>query len=241
MRIRRVLVPGAGAGGPRIRLSPDESHHLLRVLRLGSGDSVAVFDGEGREWDAAISSVDGGVATVDLGVERSDRTDPGLRVILYQGAVRPERMEWVVQKATEIGVAAIHPVTSRRAEAGKRAVSRLDRWRKIAAEACKQCGRRVVPALGDPVDLPPEPTLGTTTLLLHPGADSVPLRTLLVGQAPEEVWVAVGPEGGFDPDEVSVLNARGWVAAHLGPRTLRAETAGLVAAGLVLHSWGDLG
>jgi 16S rRNA (uracil1498-N3)-methyltransferase len=241
MRVRRVHHPGAAAGGTSLRLSPEESRHLLRVLRLGPGDAVSVFDGEGREWDSVISAVEGSSAILERREERIDPVDPDLRVTLFQGACRPEKMDWVVQKGTEIGLASVVPVVSRRAEAGRRAVGRKARWRKIATEACKQSGRRTIPSVGDPVELPPAPSSGTVALLLHPGADSRPLGNVVVGPAPDEVWLAVGPEGGFDPSEVTELQGHGWSRIEIGPRVLRSETAGLVAAAVLLHAWGDLG
>jgi len=173
--------------------------------------------------------------------ERAEPVESPLELRLFQGLCRAERMDWLVQKATEIGVSAIHPVRTARSERPRAPGKRLERWRRIAVEAAKQCGRRRLPEIAPRDDLPTPAQGESRPLLLDPGSGSRALGTLLSELSPAPVWLAVGPEGGFTDDETARWSAAGWLRAGIGPRTLRAETAGLVAAALILHAWGDLG
>lgn len=237
-RLWRAYAPTIPGTGALVELSQEESHHLARVLRLRAGDDLAVFDGQGREFLATLAST-GRRVSVKVGEPVRGRTDPRLAVTLWQGLCRPERMDWVVQKATEIGAAAVVPFRAGRSETGGAAKPRLERWRRIALEAAKQSGRRVVPRLGDVVSLPPSPPEGVEALFLHPGSEPIALR--LAGPRPGALWVAAGPEGGFTDSEARQLAGAGWTACSLGPRTLRAETAGPIALALALFAWDDLG
>lgn len=237
-RLWRAHAPLIGGPGSLLELGEEESHHVQRVLRLREGERLAVFDGKGREFSATIVSV-GRRVTVRVGGLLEGRPDPSLSITLWQGLCRPERMDWLVQKATEVGVASVVPFHAGRSEAVRGRRVRLERWRRIALEAAKQSGRRVIPTVEDVVELPAGPAAGVEALLLEPGSE--PIGRHLAGERPAEVWIAVGPEGGFAPAEVRALVASGWKPCSLGPRTLRAETAGPIAVALVLFRWGDLG
>jgi len=239
-RARRVHHEPVSGPGCIVRLTPEEAHHVAHVLRLRSGEAVSVFDGRGGEWEATVLGSGRDGVEILVGEPRADRVDPRLSVTLYQGLCRAERMDWAIQKATEIGVASIQPVLTRRTEERPPSADRLERWRKIAREASKQSGRRFVPWVGEPRQPPcavPEGTLGT---LLVP-SPSVPAFASATVPAPDAVWLLVGPEGGLEPGEIEALERGGWRPSHLGPRTLRSETAGIVACALVLHAWDDLG
>lgn len=221
-------------------LEVDEAHHIRRVLRLRAGDALQVFDGRGREWEATLTECDNRRVAARLGQELSDRVEPDLPVLLFQGMCRPERMEWVIQKATECGVAGIRLVSAELGAGVRVTGARLGRWRRVALEAAKQSGRRRVPEV-TPVDSMPVPEAGALALLLDPEDGGLPLAGALAAPRPQAVWVGVGPEKGFTPDEVRDAVAAGWRRTSLGPRTLRTETAGVVAAAILLHHWGDLG
>jgi len=225
--------------GARVRLDPAESHHVWRVLRRRPGDRLDVFDGVGHEWAGVIEGGGPRALVVELRSELTDAVEAPLAIVLFQAACRPERMDWVVQKATELGVDEVRPLGALAPRRGGGA-GRLGRLQRIAVESAKQCGRRRLPRI-DPVDELPEPPSTVLALLLDERKDAIPLGDLLAGPAPEAVWLAVGPESGFAQDEVARGCARGWRRAGLGPRTLRTETAGLVAAAIVLHHWGDVG
>jgi len=237
--IRRAFLAATPAPGDRVDLDPDESHHVARVLRLKAGDALAVFDGKGGEWEATIEVPSRDRVTVVVGAVRAGDVEPRLRVVVFQALTRPEKIEWVLQKGTEIGVSDFRLVASHRGEAPSPSPARLSRYERIVMEACKQCGRRVLPALAlSALEIPGD---GVVAIILADAAGVASLGAVLAGPKVREVWLAVGPEGGFSEDEIEAATSRGWRRASLGPRVLRTETAGAVAAAIVLHTWGDLG
>ncbi len=237
----RVFTPGMDpARGVTLRLSADESHHIRRVLRLQPGERVAVFDGEDQEWEAVLLAGEGAQVSVRLESPIEDPIEAPCRVTLFQSVCPNERLDWAIQKAAEVGIYGIHLVRTERADRRKIDSRRLARWQRIAVEACKQSGRRRVPAIAVDDGLP-APAPGIPAILLHPGGEARPLADVLAGPAAGEVWLAVGPQSGFSEVEVEAAVSAGWRPAALGPRQLRAETAGLVAGAIVLHSWADLG
>ena len=237
--MRRAFVARTPAPGDRVALDADESHHVARVLRLKAHDALAVFDGQGGEWSATIETATRDAVTVVVGAPRAGLVEPSLKVVLFQALARPEKLEWVLQKGTEVGVSAFHLVPTDRVEVPSPSPARLQRYARIVMEACKQSGRRRLPQLDlDSLGRPPD-TVVAVALAQAAGAE--PLGALLDGPAPAEVWLAVGPEGGFSDDERNALQALGWRLGSLGPRVLRTETAGVVAAAIVLNAWGDLG
>jgi len=242
-RLWRVYHPGLPAEpGASFDLEVDEARHVHRVLRLETGEPLAVFDGEGTEWRAVVVTSDRDRVAVELEAPITGPVEPSLVVGLYQGLCKPERMEWVIEKATEVGVAAVYPWKSRRAKAHAITPERLARWRRIAAAACKQCGRRRLPRIEVCEELPRQLPPATLGLVLDPGSAAAPLAEVCRRQpAPRQVWLAVGPESGLEAEEITARPGAGWIRTGLGPRVLRADTAGVVAASIVLHRWADLG
>lgn len=240
-RVLRVYCPDVRGPEMRLTLDEEESHHVTRVLRLALGDALSVFDGAGREWECVVEDPQRSATVIRVGSERSNPVEAGLDVDLFQGLCRPERVEWCIQKATEVGVASIRPCRMIRSEGPEPSHDRLARWRRVAREACKQCGRRRIPGVADPGDLPTTVPPGVLGLALHTGEDVEPIGRWLAAPRPEAVWLLAGPEGGLAEPEAAALVAGGWRLAGLGPRTLRAETAGVVAAAVILHRWDDLG
>ena len=238
-KCRRTFLTATPVPGDRVDLDPEESHHVARVLRLKAGDALHVFDGDGGEWAATIHEVSRDRVTVVVGSEHREDVESELCVVVWQALVRPEKIEWVLQKGTEIGVAGFRLIGSERAEAPPPSPARLARYGRIVMEACKQSGRRRLPTLAlSSIASAPD---GIVAIVLAHAAGVPSLGTVLAGAAAPEVWIAVGPEGGFSDAELEALTARGWRPASLGPRVLRTETAGAVAAAIVLHTWGDLG
>jgi len=224
-----------------VELSRDEAHHVRRVLRLRVGDKLALFDGRGREWSVGILSIDGDAIVVRVGDEIDRVVESPLEIEIHQGLGRSEHMEWAIQKATELGVVAIRLWASERSERRKPAAARLRRWERIAVEACKQCGRRRVPAIGWEETLPSTDDPGSLALVLDPSERALPLGKRLVGPAPRRIRLAAGPESGLTPAEIDSAAALGWLPTALGPRVLRTETAAVIAAALCQYRWGDLG
>lgn len=243
MRLNRVYVDAALSPGARIELPAAAGLHLAKVLRVRSGDELVLFSGDGREFCASVESVRGTRVAVALGEARSvDRESP-IAVTLVQCIARADRMDLIVQKATELGVACIVPVQSRRGvvrlEAAQ-ADSKAAHWRAIAAAACEQCGRNRLPAVGAPrrlIDYLGDLPAAGVRLLLAPDAPPAPAAH----QVGREVTVAVGPEGGFDDDEREAFGLAGFRAMSLGPRVLRTETAAIAAVAWLQTRYGDLG
>lgn len=240
-RAWRAYHPGLVAErGVTIELSADEAHHIRRVLRLAVGEILSVFDGAGVEWACVVERSAAQGVSVRLVSPVHEPVEPILSVRLFHALCRPEATDSVVRKATEVGVASIHLVPAERSEAGRPSPARLERWSRIAVAACKQCGRRVVPPVAL-VDRLPAVDPGVRGLLLDPDPSRPTIGSSLAVGEPCPVALAVGPEGGFAADEVARAIDGGWCAVTLGPRTLRTETAAVVAVAIVLHAWGDLG
>ena len=241
------MPPGA-IEGVEVALPPELARRLATVLRLKRGDRVVLADGRGRDCEAEITALTArsGAATVVL--ERPSPPEPGVELVLYQSLVRPQRFELVLEKGTELGVARFVPLASGRAQVKAEGGSqRAERWRRIVTEAAEQCGRGRVPAVDPPLAFP-EAVRTAPGLLLLPweeesASGGLGLRSYLRSVKPEPTIVSVfiGPEGGFSAEEAALARDAGCVAISLGPRILRSETAGIVAAALVMHELGELG
>lgn len=216
--------------------------HHLRVARVVPGEQVEVFDGRGRAWAAWLEAVDETGAVLRLGEER--RGAAGRSVVLIQGLPKGEKLEWVLQKSTELGVSAIWPVLTARSVARPKPeaiAARHVRWQRIVEEAARQSGRTEVPevtALRSLEDAVRALTAGVRLLVLDEEE-----RSQRLGHAAEDGAVAlvVGPEGGLTREEVEALRAAGGVPVSLGPLVLRTETAGLAALAVLRHLDGILG
>jgi 16S rRNA (uracil1498-N3)-methyltransferase len=241
VRLNRVYVDAALGEGLRLELPPAAGVHLAKVLRVRSGDELVVFRGDGFEYMASVESVRGNRVAVAIGEARAlDRESP-LAVTLVQCMARADRMDVIVQKATELGVARIIPVQSRRGVVrldAAQAESKAAHWRAIVVNACEQCGRNRLPAVEAPrrlLDylgaLPP----GGARLLLEPGAEARPAAPIR-----DEVTVAIGPEGGIDEEEIEAFRLAGFQTMRLGPRVLRTETAAIAALAYLQGCYGDL-
>jgi 16S rRNA (uracil1498-N3)-methyltransferase len=240
--MKRLLVENV-AEGPRV-LREDSYHHLARVLRVRVGEEIVLFDGTGREAEARVTRIWPTELLVQVGAVRAAAVAP-MAITLIVGLLKGEKMDWVVQKATELGCAHIVPASSANAVVkleGERGAGRLQRWQKIAGEAARQCGRADVPQITEIRDIAGALATGPGwRVLFHEEARGASLRRLLPAERPAEITIAVGPEGGFAPEEVAVAERAGYVVSGLGPRILRAETAALVALAAIGYALGDLG
>ena len=241
MSERRLFVPPERLGGGRVTISGDEHRHLARVLRARPGSTVTLFDGAGGEVEAQVLRVSRDETELALGPRRPAAPAPVAPLTLVVAVPRGPRMDLLVEKTCELGVARIVPVTTERSvvrpEPGRSA-----RWEKIAREAARQCGRADVPTVEAPVALAAAlaaPTLPAQRLVLWEQERSRPLRAALGAPAPTALLV--GPEGGFTSPEIAAAEAAGFVPVALGPRILRVETAAIVAVALVAEAHGDLG
>jgi 16S rRNA (uracil1498-N3)-methyltransferase len=236
---RLYVPPGQLAGALRVKLTADQSRHLLTVLRLAPGAEIEVFDGAGRRFRAVLAGQE-----LEIGARLAAdgrKTD----VVLVQALAKGEKMDLIVQKATELGATRIVPLTADRAVVrldGDRGRSRAERWRRIAQEASRQCGRADVPRIDEPMAWDGVFALARgedrRALLLDP--EERELRLGAAARGVSQLLLAVGPEGGFSAEEKAAAAQATFVPVGLGPLVLRSETAGLAALAVVLHVNGEL-
>jgi 16S rRNA (uracil1498-N3)-methyltransferase len=243
VRLSRVHVDAELRPGVEVALPGGAATHLIRVLRLQAGDACVLFNGDGHDYPARIGALGkrGVLATVDAVVPVENESS--LRISLVQGIARGEKMDWILQKATELGVDAFVPVSSERSEVrleGERADKRLAHWRSVVIAACEQSGRARVPqvAASQPLQDAVAALSAASRWLLDPQA-SQSIATLAAPSTSACV-LAVGPEGGWSPRDRAVLQDAGFQGLRLGPRVLRTETAGLAAVAALQSRFGDL-
>jgi len=243
MRLTRCHVDSDLRNGSTLTLPDASANHLARVLRLREGDACVLFNGDGHDYDARITAISKrGVLAEIVGMRAIENESP-LHVTLLQGIARGEKMDLILQKATELGVSAIIPVMAERTEVkldAERTEKRVAHWRSVIASACEQSGRARLPPLASPaalIDAARSIDAGATKLTLDPTGD-VSLATVQV--AAGAVVVAIGPEGGWSPRDRDALSAAGFIGLRLGPRILRTETAGLAAIAALQSRFGDL-
>lgn len=225
------------------RLSPDEAHHLTRVLRLVAGDMVTVFNGRGVEWRARVDRASREAVTLTL-LEPVAARMPAVAITLAQAILKGEAMEDVVRDCTMIGVAGIQPVLSERTTVKRRTLAVAhDRWRRIALASVKQCGTARLPEILRPTQFDqwlPSPLPAHSYLLIEPGT-SLPevttVRQLALSPAPPSALLLVGPEGGWTESERDAAITAGAIPLSLGPLTLRASTVALAAGAALIAVW----
>jgi 16S rRNA (uracil1498-N3)-methyltransferase len=244
MRIPRIYVPETLRPGREVELPLQAGEHVARVLRLDRGHPLRLFDGSGDEYEAELASLAKRSVTARVldSAEAEDRESP-LRITLAQGIARGEKMDWILQKATELGVARIVPLVTDRTEVKldpERAERRVAHWEAVVASACEQSGRRRLPEVFEPVKLADwaaslDEEAGLR-LALNPAGELAP-RDL---PPSTHATLAVGPEGGLSAHDLAALGAAGFRGLRLGPRILRTETAGLAALAVMQTLLGDL-
>jgi 16S rRNA (uracil1498-N3)-methyltransferase len=242
MNSPRFHCPDGLAPGARFDLPADVARHAVRVLRLQSGAAITLFDGRGGEHAATIERIERERVAVQVGAWLAVERESTLQLTLVQAIQAADKMDYTIQKAVELGVAAMQPVASRRSVVrlqGERETRRLQHWQSVAIAACGQCGRNRIPPVAAPVTLEAwlaqPPTAGVLRLMLAPGAP-VRLADLV---PPTRIELLVGAEGGLDEREVDAALRAGFAAVRLGPRVLRTETAGLAALAAIQTLWGD--
>jgi 16S rRNA (uracil1498-N3)-methyltransferase len=243
MRLTRVHVAGPLTSGVRHTIEGDAANHITRVLRLEPGAPLTVFDGHGGEYAARIEAFRKGAVIIEVQDRSPASRESSLSLTLAQGVSRGERMDWVVQKATELGVTAIIPVLTERTVVKldtQQSERKLAHWQGIAVAACEQSGRDRLPDIVAPLALPDflrgiDPQ--STRILLSPTGT----QRISDLKAPErKIVVLIGPEGGLAETEQRAAIGAGFVAVRMGPRVLRTETAAIAALTLLQHQFGDL-
>jgi len=233
----------------RVVLSAPQAHQVARVLRLRPGDPIGILDGSGAECAAVLEAVSPARAVARLQEWHLCPAEPRTHLALGLGLLKGEKMEWAIQKVTEVGASRILPVACARSVVRleeERAAGKVRRWQQIAQEAAEQCRRGRVPQVAAPLSWPAllDHAAGADVTLLADEQEATPLaealRTALPPSQhdptqPARVLLLVGPEGGFTPEETTAARAVGAIPVSLGPRILRAETAAVVGAALLLH------
>lgn len=232
--------------GRSTALPDSAAAHAVRVLRLRAGDVVTLFNGDGHEYPARLVSASAREVRAEIVSRESPLRESPLRLTLIQALARGEKMDWIVQKATELGVARIVPMTTERSEVkldAARGEKRLEHWRAVVIAACEQCGRNALPRIDAPVDLSTWLEANATPgpdarWMLHPEAATRPRDVQAFPSTALEF--AIGPEGGFGETDLAALRAHGFRELALGPRILRTETAGIAALAALQALRGDL-
>ena len=234
-----VTLPSSGL----FELPPNAAHHANRVLRLRAGDAVQIFDGAGRACDATVSTISGKRVYINILRACPAQAAASLHIVLAQAMSSSEKMDWVVQKATELGAAEVQPVQTQRSVARlsrERAEKRTEHWRGVVIAACEQSGRNDLMQVHAPLEFTHWlgmlcNTPGSKLILLPDGASALHAQSGLQGS----VTLLTGPEGGFNPDEALMAKQSGFIPVQLGPRVLRTETAALAGITALQTLWGD--
>jgi 16S rRNA (uracil1498-N3)-methyltransferase len=261
MRLTRVHVDAELQSGRQLTVEGSAGNHIARVLRLRAGNAVTLFNGRGGEYGGSIDEVRRDTVLISVLEHREVERESPVQLVLAQGISRGDRMDWVIQKATELGVWRIVPVFTERSVVhldDKQAAKKVQHWRSIAIAACEQSGRNRVPQIGQPIGLydllqqradaslrlqtadahlPQEQAAVGTALLLSPRAE---LRLTDLAAVNSGATVLIGPEGGLADVEQEAAIKSGYTPVRLGPRVLRTETAAVCALTLLQHRFGDL-
>jgi 16S rRNA (uracil1498-N3)-methyltransferase len=243
MRLTRVYTDTPATTGKELELPEASAYHVARVLRLRVGAPLVIFDGGGDDFRCEVTAVEGAKVRVRALQRLAGLGDSPLGVTLVQAVSRSERMDWTLQKATELGVRAIVPVVSARSVVrldDKQAAAKLRHWRGIVVAACEQCGRSTIPEVRMPVELGEflanAPREGQRLVLSPVGQRS------LAGLASTtaRIELLIGPEGGLEDAEFTAAQQAGFAPVRLGPRVLRTETAAVASLAVLQALWGDL-
>ncbi|BDM65762.1 ribosomal RNA small subunit methyltransferase E [Shewanella sp. NFH-SH190041] len=243
MRVPRIYQPSPLATQQTLALDDDGAAHIGRVLRMGEGEQICLFNGDGNDYLAEITSAGKKSVTVTLLSCQANPSESPLNLHLGQVISRGDRMDFTIQKSVELGVNTITPLFSERCGVklnGERLEKKIQQWQKIAISACEQCGRSVVPQIRPAMDLQDwcaEPS-AALKLNLHPRA-AFGINGL--GQEHKRIRLLIGPEGGLSANEIAMTENYHFTDVLLGPRVLRTETASLTAITALQLHLGDLG
>lgn len=231
-----------------ITIEGDDVRHIERVLRLGLKDKIVLCDGHGTDYIVSIEDMDKhSIRTIILSKEES-KGEPSVNAVLYQGIPKSTKMDLIIQKCTEIGIARVVPVMTVRTvvklESDKDERRKVERWSKIAEEAAKQSGRGRIPIVDMPMTF--EQALNNArkldmSIIPYELENNVSLKEALQGKTVENIGFFIGPEGGFEPGEMDKAKAAGVVPVTLGKRILRTETAGFAVLTSIMYEYDEMG
>jgi 16S rRNA (uracil1498-N3)-methyltransferase len=247
--VHRFIVDPKSIHNGHLRIYGDDLKHLRKVLRLGPGDSINVFDGTGKEFEAKLLSVDKTCALAEITASFQTEAEPEINLTLFQGLLKGEKMDLIIQKGVELGVRSIIPVITDRTVVqvdNNKSEKKALRWSKIAREASKQCRRAMVPHILEPISFDEaisESKRYEAALLLYENESKKCLKETLkcyIINKIKEIALFVGPEGGFTPHEIEKYTNSGFDVAGLGRRILRAETAAISVISIIMYEMGEL-
>jgi 16S rRNA (uracil1498-N3)-methyltransferase len=246
--VHRFFAPALDPGDDAVDLPRDEAEHLTRVLRLGVGDTIAVFDGRGHEFLARVVTAQRKSVRVQITQRVEAAPEPQVAITLAQAVLKADRMDDIVRDAVMLGVSAVQPIVTKRAEftvAGLIRGARVDRWKRVALASAKQARRAVLPEIRTPLTLDSllaEPATSLNVMLVEPGAvaGAQSVGSLKGERAPSDALLLIGPEGGWDAAELAAAGERGFRLITLGHRTLRADAVPVAAISVLQFIWGDL-
>ncbi len=243
MRIPRIFTNSPLAVGSQCQLDDNAANHVGRVLRMQAGQALQLFNGDGQDYRATITEAGKKHVQVEVQEASENETESPLRVVLAQTLSKGDRMDYAVQKAVEMGVSEIVPLTTERCDVklkGDREDKRLRHWQQVAISAAEQCGRARVPEI--------QPVMTVQQWLEHAQACDLRLvlhhrteQSLNTLEKPSSIALMIGPEGGLTAEEIALAESRGFLPVALGPRVLRTETAPVAAIALCQWLWGDIG
>ncbi len=229
-----------------ITLTGDDAHHITRVLRMKTGENLTICDGRGTDYQCTLTDTEGGQVHCQINTRMPSRGEPKTEVTLFMALPKGDKMDFIVQKAVELGASYIVPYVASRCVSrpdGKALVRKIERWRKIAREAAQQCGRGRVPEVMECVDFAAAVQRTAQTempLFFYEMEQETSVRTVLHSRPFASAALMIGPEGGFAEEEARMAQENGLTPVSLGPRILRCETAPLAALTAVLYESGDL-
>ncbi len=230
------------------RIKGSDVHHISRVLRLENDEVISLSDGTGLDYIGKIVDISDDEVTVEISDKYSSKGEADIKIRIYQGVPKSDKMDLIVQKATELGVADIIPVQTNRAvskiEKGKKEAKKLERWQKIAESAAKQSKRGIIPTVNRVLSLRQaieEIKESELAIVFYEEEEEISFKEILNQYDGKDISVFIGPEGGFDPSEIEELKNSGVKSVSLGHRILRTETVALVASTIIMYELGDLG
>lgn len=241
MRTPRIYTEQALRDNSSVELEASPSVHIARALRMQVGGALVLFNGQGGEYPAKITALDKKKVIATTAVCEPGVLESPLPIHLGIAISRGDRMDWVVQKATELGAVTVTPLLTERTEVklkGERAQKKVSHWQQISISACEQSGRNLVPQINELMGLQQwlSCTEAECRLVLHHRADTVPEQQ----NAPASVALLIGPEGGLSETEIAAAEQAGYQSLRLGPRVMRTETAPLAALAILQARWGDM-
>ena len=239
MRSHRFYTAIDLSTGTSIELPPEAAHHCIQVLRYKTGDALTLFNGDGFDYSATISEINKKHCSVEISEKNDPNNESPLKIHLLQGIARGDKMDFIIQKAVELGVTEFTPVFTQRSNIKldeKRLEKKSLHWNKTIISACEQSGRAVIPKLNATILLNQIKESDCPSIYLEPEAT----KCFSSLQPADQIYLVIGPEGGFSDDDLIHLNRIGFNGIRIGPRILRTETAGLSAISILQSHFGDL-